>query len=104
MTEKRKNEILDACKEIYKTKGFYGVNIKEISTKISLTRPAIYNYFETKEDILLGLLAREYEHWCEELEAIIPSSKTMDNVALADCLANTLSDKDILLRILNMNL
>lgn len=104
LTEKRKNEILDACEEIYKVKGFYGVNIKEISTKVSLTRPAIYNYFETKEEILLGLLAREYEDWCGELEAIIPSAKDMDTVALAHRIADTLLDKDTLLRILNMNL
>ena len=104
LTEKRKNEILDACKEIYKSKGFYGVNIKEISTKISLTRPAIYNYFETKEEILLGLLAREYENWCAELEAVINPAKDMDTAELANRLAETLADKDILLRILNMNL
>lgn len=104
LTEKRKNEILDACKEIYKSKGFYGVNIKEISTKISLTRPAIYNYFETKEEILLGLLAREYEDWYTELEAVIRPAKDMNTAALANCLAETLADKDVMLRILNMNL
>ena len=45
LTEKRKNEILDACEKVYRTQGFYGVNIKDISTQISLTRPAIYNYY-----------------------------------------------------------
>lgn len=54
LTEKRKNEILDACEKIYRTQGFYGVTIKKISTEISFTRPAIYNYFETEEEILLG--------------------------------------------------
>lgn len=104
LTEKRKNEIIDACEEIYKAKGFYGVNIKEISTKVSVTRPAIYNYFETKEEILLGLLAKKYENWCEELESIIPSAKSMSVDELADSIAMTLTEKDILLRILNMNL
>ena len=35
-----------------------------------MTRPAIYNYFETKEEILLGLLIREYDSWCKALEAV----------------------------------
>lgn len=104
LTERRKNEILDACKKIYKIQGFYGVNIKEISTEISLTRPSIYNYFETKEEILLGLLSREYECWCKELEEVIPQAGGSNRMILAEKIAHTLEEKEILLRILNMNL
>ncbi len=104
LTEKRKNEILDACEKIYRTQGFYGVTIKEISTEISLTRPAIYNYFETKEEILMGLLAREYEEWCGELEGLIVPAKALNRAELSAQMAHTLEDKETLLRILNMNL
>lgn len=104
LTEKRKNEILDACEKIYRTQGFYGVNIKEISTEISLTRPAIYNYFETKEEILLGLLIREYDGWCWELEAIAGKVSEQNRAELSQAIAHTLEDKETLLRILNMNL
>ena len=104
LTEKRKNEILDACERVYKAQGFYGVNIKEISSEISLTRPAIYNYFETKEEILLGLLAREYEIWCKELEEVISKAHGCTVEMLAQAIAHTLENKEILLRILNMNL
>ena len=104
LTEKRKNEILGACEKIYRTQGFYGVTIKEISTEISFTRPAIYNYFETKEEILLGLLTREYDEWCENLEKLIVSAKNMDRTELSEQIAHTLENKDTLLRILNMNL
>lgn len=58
-----------------RAQGFYGVTIKEISTEISLMRPAIYNYFETKEEILLGLLTIEYGEWCAGLEGLIVSAK-----------------------------
>ena len=104
LTEKRKNEILDACEKIYRTQGFYGVTIKEISTEISLTRPAIYNYFETKGEILMGLLAREYEEWCGELEGLIVPAKALNRAELSAQMAHTLEDKETLLRILNMNL
>lgn len=104
LTKKRKNEILDACEKIYKTQGFYGVNIKEISTEISLTRPSIYNYFETKEEILLGLLIRQYEGWCEALEETAGLAGELDRAGLSRHIAQTLADKETLLRILNMNL
>ena len=42
--ENRKQEIIDACEKIYKERGFTAVNIKEISTATSFTRPAIYSY------------------------------------------------------------
>ena len=102
--KKRKSEILDACERIYREQGFYGVNIKEISTETSFTRPAIYNYFETKEEILLGLLAREYERWCNELEGMIPLGEKVSRAQLAEQIAHTLEKKETLLRILNMNL
>ena len=103
LTEKRKNEIIDACEFIYKEKGFQGVNIKEISTVLDMTRPAIYHYFETKEEILLALLIREYAVWLEELsdfdfEAEHSSDEVMEK------LASSLRERDVMLRILNMNL
>lgn len=104
LTSKRKNEILDACESIYRSQGFYGVTVKEISTKISMTRPAIYHYFETKEEILLGLLIREYDRWCKELEAMAEPAGGMSRNGLSELIAHSLEDKDILLRILNMNL
>lgn len=104
LTEKRKSEILNACEKIYKTQGFYGVNIKQISSEISLTRPAIYNYFETKEEILLGLLSREYEIWCRQLEQLIAKACGCTVETLSENIAHTLENKEILLRILNMNL
>ena len=36
----RRNEIINACEKIYREKGFYGVTLKEISSEISVTRPA----------------------------------------------------------------
>lgn len=104
LTLKRKNEILDACERIYRERGFYGITVKEISTQISLTRPAIYNYFETKEEILLGLLVREYDEWCSALEELIPRAENPGVSALAAQIAHTLEKRETLLRILTMNL
>ena len=104
LTEKRRNEILDACERAYRARGFYGVNIKEISAETSFTRPAIYNYFATKGEILLGLLGREYEGWCARLEALVPLAPGMTREALARAMAATLEDREVLLRILNKDL
>ena len=103
MTEKRKTEIIDACELIYKEKGFQGVNIKEISTALDMTRPAIYHYFETKEEILLALLTREYKAWLEKL-ADFDFEADHSSEDVIKKLASCLSERNIMLRILNMNL
>ena len=103
MTE-NKNEILDVCEQIYREQGFYGVTIKEISTKTSFTRQAIYTYFETRDEILLGLLKREYEVWADDLKKIEAIRTSLTRKQLAEEIAHTLEDREVLLRLQNMNL
>lgn len=102
--ENRKQEIIDACEKIYKERGFTAVNIKEISTATSFTRPAIYSYFETKDEILLALLNREYTKWIAALNEIEQQIKQGDRENTASLIAHTLDSREILLRIQNMNL
>ena len=67
----RKEEIIAACEKLYQTMSFKDITIKEIAAFTSFTRPSIYNYFETKEEIFLALLQREYERWIADLEETI---------------------------------
>ena len=48
LTKERENEIIDACKKLYRTKSFKEITIKEIGKTTSFTRTSIYNYFQTK--------------------------------------------------------
>ena len=63
LTVSRKEEIITACEELYKTMSFKEITIKEIGNATSFTRASIYNYFQTKEEFFLALLQREYERW-----------------------------------------
>ena len=60
LTNARKEEIVDACERLYATMDFRDVTIREIGKATSFTRTSIYNYFETREEIFLALLQREY--------------------------------------------
>ena len=51
--ELRREEILEACSCLYGTKTFQEITLKDISGKTSLSRPSIYNYFSSKEEILI---------------------------------------------------
>lgn len=103
LTNARKEEIINACEELYKTMSFKDITIKEIGNATSFTRTAIYNYFQTKEEIFLALLQREYELWIAELSQIMEENTTLTKDEFADKLARSLENRGQLLKIMSMN-
>ncbi len=104
LTEARKKEIIEACSELYESKGFKEITLKEIGAATTLTRTGIYLYFETKEEIFLALLAREYDSWVGEMRDVMAREECMTREELAAVLARTLTGHPRLLRLLSMNL
>lgn len=102
--DKRREEIMDACEKLYETLGFQSINIKVISTETSFSRPSIYNYFQTKEEIFLGILTREYMKWNDALKNITDRDSVMDRDALAGAIAKSMEERKTLLKISAMNL
>ena len=104
LTEARKEEIIAACAALYEEKGFKETTIKDIGKAITLTRTGIYLYFETKEEIFLALLGREYDAWVSEMREIMAVKTAMTRDGVAEVLARTLTNHPRLLRLLSMNL
>lgn len=103
LTESRKEEIIAACAELYKTMSFKDITIKEIGNATSFTRTSIYNYFQTKEEIFLALLQKEYELWNDSLRQIRKENEKMNVSEFADALAHSLEKRENLLKIMSMN-
>lgn len=99
----KREEIVDACEQLYQTMSFREITLKEISKITSFSRPTIYNYFETKEEIFLALFKREYDRWNEALTAILEGNGWLTKAQLADRIAQSLADREQLLKILSMN-
>ena len=99
----RREEIVNACEKLYQTKSFKEINLKEIGEVTSFSRPTIYNYFHTKEEIFLALYEREYERWNAELETIRNSDQGCTRKQLAEKIAGSLERRAQLLRLLSMN-
>lgn len=102
-TNARREEILNACEKLYETTNFKDITLKEIGEETTFTRSSIYNYFHTKEEIFLGLLKREYDLWVDALNQAIQGSDRMTDAEIADCIAGTLSQRQLLLKLLSTN-
>lgn len=104
LTNARKDEIINACASLYKTMGFKDITIRDIGAETSFTRTAIYNYFQTKEEIFLALLQREHEAWISNLEEITREHETMTIGDFSDAIAGSLEKRECMLKLMSMNL
>ena len=99
----RREEIVNACEQLYQTRSFKEITLKEIGKVTSFSRPTIYNYFQTREEIFLALFQREYDRWNEELEAIIEENESLTRKQVAEKIARSLENRQQLLKLLSMN-
>lgn len=99
----RKEEIINACEELYKTTSFNEISIKLISEKTTFSRPSIYNYFNTKEEIFLALVTKEYYKWIEDLNKIY-SKENLSKEDFANELAHSLEKRINLLKLISVNM
>ena len=99
----KREEIVGACEQLYQTRSFREITLKDIGNITSFSRPTIYNYFETKEEIFLALFQREYDRWNEDLTAVLDGNERLTKAELSDKIAASLAGRTQLLKLLSMN-
>ena len=51
--QNRKHQIMDVALEVFATDGYHSASISKISKRAGISKGLIYNYFESKQDLLL---------------------------------------------------
>ncbi len=89
--EREKNQriqsIVDAAKKVFSSKGYLKSTMDEIAMAAEITKPTIYLYFKTKDDLLLSLmqpLVDDIRHRLEIIEAKLLEGKIKDGRSLID--------------------
>ncbi len=103
LIEKRREEIVNACEQLYRTMSFREITLKDIGNVTEFSRPTIYNYFHTKEEIFLALFKREYDKWNESLLSVLSDNTSLTKEEIADKIAVSLGERIQLLKLLSMN-
>lgn len=102
LTNSRKNEIINAFEELYQTMSFRNISMREIGEKTSMTRSSIYNYFQTKEEIFLALITREFQSWCSVLQEIADQD-SLTLTEFAENIAASLQERRYFLKLISWN-
>jgi AcrR family transcriptional regulator len=61
LIEARRNQILDAAASVFAEKGFHRATTKDIASAAGVSEGTIYNYFDSKADLLIGIMSRLVE-------------------------------------------
>lgn len=101
-TEKtaRRDDILNAAAQLLMSEEYDDITLATISQKTNISRPSMYNYYKTKEEIFLDIMAREYLLWQSELADLFPR-KVSRNI-FCSRLASSLVKKHLLVRLFSL--
>lgn len=66
----RREEILDAAREVLLSQGLRGTTTKEIAERCELSEATLFFYFRNKDEILLSLIFESIAFWAQGLDAL----------------------------------
>lgn len=66
----RREEILQAAKELFLEQGYDSTTIRKIADRVGVSAPALYLYFQDKEQMMLALCDQTFGHLIESLGEI----------------------------------
>lgn len=89
----RRMEIISACDSLYSEGGLDAVNMKAIAERTSLSRPTIYNYYDTKEEIILDLIKEDFDEWDAELKSEFDGRGSISKEEFCRFLTDSLSGR-----------
>jgi AcrR family transcriptional regulator len=73
-----RNKIFAIAAHLFAQKGYNGVSMREISEKTGVSKPTIYYYFGSKEEIYTELVRTGLEHGGEHLSRIRAQQSTLE--------------------------
>jgi len=68
----RREQILDATKDLAGERGFHGISIDAVARRAGITRPIVYGHFDDLAGLLRALVDREGERAVGQLMELIP--------------------------------
>ena len=78
-----KTRILDTATELFATEGYHAVTMKDIADKVGINPSAIYNHYESKDDLMGSIVSRfeeGYRNYFDWLASVNREAKSPDEL------------------------
>lgn len=80
--EARRESILAAAQETFTTRGFASATMEEVALRAEITKPTLYGYFRTKDELLLTLMLPVFADIGYELQGL---HRDLEARLITDC-------------------
>jgi len=60
-----RERVLEAALELFGEKGYDGASMNELAERVGVAKPSLYNYYRSKEELLLDLVEQGIRLWTE---------------------------------------
>jgi AcrR family transcriptional regulator len=77
--EEARKKVLEAALDVFKEKGYFGSTMEDIAGKLGISKGAIYQYFDSKEELLASL----YTSAPQNLRSQFVASSAKDSAEVA---------------------
>jgi AcrR family transcriptional regulator len=95
--DKKREDIAKKCVDLVLEKGFANITVSQVASHAKVAKGSIYNYFNSKEDIIYEIIKSEYSDYDKEVEEEIAKASTIKEKVLALfklCLSDEKKDKE----------
>lgn len=74
---RRLDELLTTARELVREQGPEAVSIAEVARRVGLSRPALYEYFSSRDELLAAILDQEMPRWQAELAGAVAAADSL---------------------------
>src|SRR5437868_3569600 len=99
----RRRAILDAARKLAVDVGPFELSLNELGRRSGVSKPNIYRYFESREDVLLQLFVLEIEELVADIDRSLVKLRARASIAsIARCIANAFLARPLACQLLGM--
>jgi AcrR family transcriptional regulator len=100
--QERRNAFLEAAQSLWAERNFTTFTMHEVAELGGFSKPTLYLYFPTKEELLLSLLTELLRKWFLELRIELQSTEKWTSDEIADCFARLMVNHPSMVRLLSL--
>lgn len=79
--QRGKQKLLDAATDLFESRGYFSTTVEQITEQAGVSKGLVYNYYASKEELLVGLIESATTRMESVAESLTPSETIEDSLS-----------------------
>lgn len=80
----RKEEIIESAMKLFASDGYHTTSMQKLADRCGIAKSSLYNYFTSKEEIMLTIFKHYYQYFFEKIEGVKENDRFTPREALIE--------------------